>query len=139
MRASVAGLVLASALLTAGCATGGTPSDGEFSSRHLLTLEQITAVRATNAYDAVERLKSSWLRPVGRSQMPGAPGVPQFEENPVMVYLDDQRLGGVDQLRGIEIAAVQYIRYYSPSEASSRWGLNHAGGAIYVSTRPLEP
>jgi hypothetical protein len=130
--------LLFAAVLLAGCASTAEDSDTEFVSRDILTLEQITEVRATNGYEAVQRLKSHWLRTRGSSQMPAAEGMPQFRENPVLVYLDDQRLGGVDQLRRIEIAAIQYIQYFSPAEASSRWGMNHGGGVIYVSTRPLD-
>jgi hypothetical protein len=133
--------VAASITLAVGCASAGespASDDAEFISRNLLTAQQIEETRATNAYEAVERLKSHWLRTKGRSQMPSAPGVPQFEENPVLAYLDDQRLGTVDQLRRVEIAAVQYIQYFSPAEASSRWGFNHGGGVIFVSTRPYE-
>jgi hypothetical protein len=134
--------VAASVALAAGCASAGesAPSDDDdtFLSRDILTIQQLEGVRATNAYEGVERLKAHWLRPRGTTQMPSAPGVPQFEENQVLAYLDDQRLGTVEQLRRIEIAAVQYIRYFSPAEASSRWGFNHGGGAILVSTRPYE-
>lgn len=125
-------------LLASACATAPTDRDQEFRSRNLLTAEQIADVRARDAYEAVERLKSQWLRPRGRSQMPAAAGVPQFEENLVMVYLDDQRLGGVENLRRIEIAVIEYIRYLPPAEAAARWGFNNGGGAIFVSTQPLD-
>jgi hypothetical protein len=138
MRVRMNVLLVASFLAGLACASTRSDSDGDFASRNVLTLEQINSVRASNAYEVVERLKSQWLRIRGTSQMPAAAGSPQFEENPVLVYMDDQRLGTVDQLRRIEIAVVQYIRYYSPSEASARWGFNHGGGVIFVSTRPLE-
>lgn len=133
-RALLATLLLAA---TAGCA-GRPPAGGTVTSRDVLTIEQIAAVRATNAYEAVERLRSRWLRERGSTQVPPSSDGAQFLENKVQVYLDDQRLGDVQNLRRIEIAAVQYIRYFSPTEAAARWGFNHGGGAIYVSTRPLE-
>lgn len=138
MRIPVNALLLAFLFAGLGCASTRSDSDRDFSSRNVLTLEQISSVRANNAYEVVQRLKSQWLRIRGSSQMPAAAGSPQFEENPVLVYMDDQRLGSVDQLRRIEIAAVQYIRYYPPTEASARWGFNHGGGVIFVSTRPLD-
>lgn len=138
MRIRMKALLVASLLAGLGCASSRSDSDGDFASRNVLTLDQISSVRASNAYEVVQRLKSQWLRTRGTAQMPAAAGTPQFEENPVLVYLDDQRIGTVDQLRRIEIAAVQYIRYYSPAEASARWGFNHGGGVIFVSTRPLD-
>lgn len=132
-------LILLFASLVGGCASSGAERAGKsVTSRDVLTLEQIARVRATNAYEVVERLRSNWLR-VPPTQMPAQGGAPQVQQNPVLVYLDGQRLGDVGTLRGIEIAAVQYIRYFSPAEASARWGFNHGGGVIFVSTRPLEP
>ena len=55
----------------------------------------------------------------------------------VLVYIDDQKFGPVESLKRIEIAAVEYIRFYGPAEASSRWGFGHGGGVIFVSTRPM--
>ncbi len=131
-------LILLVVSLVGGCASSGAARAGKtITSRDVLTREQIDRVRATNAYEAVERLRSNWMR-VPPTQMPSQGGAPQVQQNPVLVYLDGYRLGDVGTLRGIEIAAVQYIRYYPPAEASARWGFNHGGGVIYVSTRPLE-
>jgi hypothetical protein len=114
------------------------PPDGSFASRDILQGVQLEDARATNAYEVVERLRPRWMRPRGTTQLPPQDGGLQFRENQVQVYLDDQRLGGIETLRGVEIAAVKYIQHYSEAQASARWGFNHAGGAIYVSTRPLE-
>lgn len=138
MRTAFESLLVATVLVATLACAANQGSDGGFRSRDVLTLEQINSVRATNAYQAVERLKSQWLRTRGSSQLPAAEGQPQFTENEVLVYLDDQRLGGVENLRSIEIAAIQYIQYYSPSEAGARWGFNHGGGVIFVSTQPLD-
>lgn len=129
------GVTLAVVGVAFACSSTEPRTDREFRSRDLLTHQQIEDVRASNAYDVVQRLKSHWLQPRGRSQMPSAPGTPQFQENPVRVYMDGQRIGTVEQLRRIEITVIRRIRYYSPAEASARWGFNHGGGAIEVLTR----
>ncbi|MFW6205787.1 MAG: hypothetical protein ACOC5I_00980 [Gemmatimonadota bacterium] len=139
MRSGTVVILLATALtVSSACASSGERTDREFHSRDMLTLDEIRSVRATNAYEVVERLKSHWLRIRGTTQLPGSDAIPQFRENPVLVYVDDQRLGRVEQLRQIEISAVQYIRYFEPAEASARWGFNHGGGVIFVSTRPFQ-
>jgi hypothetical protein len=42
-----------------------------------------------------------------------------------------------DALRAIDIRPVVYIRYFDRVAATARWGLDHGGGVIYVSTHPL--
>lgn len=129
--------VLFPLVFVAACASGGADRTPRvFAARDVLTPAQIERVRAVNAYDAVERLKSNWLRLRGSTQVPVGPGQLFIRENQILVYVDNQKLGGVEQLRAIEIAAVEYIRFFSPAEASSRWGMNHGGGVIFVSTMP---
>ncbi|MFW5951024.1 MAG: hypothetical protein ACOCVZ_02795 [Gemmatimonadota bacterium] len=137
MRAFRFGVTLAIlGLLGSACSTAEPRPDREFLSPDLLTRQQIDEVRRSNAYDVVQRLKSHWLQPRGRSHLPPAAGTPQFEENPILVYMDGQRPGSIEQLQRIEIAVIQSIRYFSPADASARWGFNHGGGAIEVLTRP---
>jgi hypothetical protein len=128
-------LLVFAALLAAGCA-GRRDNSPPPISREVLTRAQIDEAHATNAYEAVERLRSRWLRQRGTTQMPATGGGPQFRENPIAVYLDDQRLGTLEALRTIEVAAIRYIRFFPPVEAAARWGFNHGGGVIFVSTRP---
>ena len=129
--------VLFPVLLLSACATSGVNHPTKtFTARDVLTPNQIERVRATNAYDAVERLRSNWLRLRGTTQLPASGGGVYVRENPILVYLDSQKLGGIEQLRMIEIAAVEYIRFFPPADASARWGFNHGGGVIFVSTMP---
>lgn len=135
MSKLVRGILCILAVLVAGaCASSGARSGGSPAGRDVLTAEQIAKARATNAYEAVQRLRSNWMRMRGTTQMPGTL---QVQENPVRVYLDDQLLGNLEQLHRIEIGMVEYIRHFSPAEATARWGFNHGAGAIYVSTRPM--
>lgn len=117
------------------CASTGQTSDGEFISRNVITSAQIQGARATNAYEVVERLKSHWLRSV----TPTSPNNLERRTHPVTVYQDGHRLGSVSQLRRIEVTAIDHIRYFSPAEASARWGRGNSGGAILVVTRPGGP
>ncbi len=127
-------LALAAAVVAgAGCASGG--QNGDYSNFNVLTYDQIQEVRASNAYEVVQRLRSRWLRGFGSTQLPGGGAANDFE---VQVYLDDVRLGGPDELRGISYREIQYIRYYPPQEASARWGFDHGAGAIMVYTDPME-
>jgi hypothetical protein len=53
----------------------------------------------------------------------------------LVVYLNDNRLGGTDQLRQLAISEISEIRYYSASEATTKWGTGHSAGAIQIVSR----
>jgi hypothetical protein len=126
-RTLVVSVVLWSSFLVAGCrqrATAGPrPND-----RNVLTQVQLGDHRFNNAYDAVEALRSNWLNTRGSDSFQ-AP-------SHVRVYLDNVSLGDKETLRTIAIATIVYIRYFDGISATARWGLDHGGGVIYVSTRP---
>lgn len=115
--------------LCAACATAGSPgASGPRQDRDLLTREQIRETGHNNALDAVQALRSNWLRTKGTDSF-AAP-------TQVQVYLDNNQLGGVETLRGVATSQISYIRYYDGVTASGRWGLGHGQGVIYVSTSP---
>ncbi|HEX6924226.1 MAG TPA: hypothetical protein VF167_02265 [Longimicrobiaceae bacterium] len=120
--------ILVLVLLTA-CASGG--AGGQRIDRNLLTREQILETNRQNAYEVVENLRSNWLRTRGPTSL-------TQEDAVVQVYLDDNRLGGVETLRTINTTLIQYIRWYDGIAATGRWGLDHGAGVIYVSTRALQ-
>jgi hypothetical protein len=94
----------------------------------VITREQIQRHNFRNAYDAVVALHPNWLVTRGVDSL----------RNPsqVLVYADNSRMGGINELRFITSPEIAYIRYYSGTEASTRWGLNHGGGVIFVSSQP---
>ena len=94
--------------------------------QQLITRDVIVGTQYTNLFDVIQSLRSNWLRPRTSGDF-NKPDVLQ-------VYLDNQRVGGVEELRNIAPLTVLSVRYYDPIAASSRWGLNHGGGAIYVLT-----
>ena len=53
-------------------------------------------------------------------------------EYPV-VYIDDVPSGGLEALQRISSLSILEIRFLAARDASTRFGLNHAGGAILVS------
>jgi len=114
------------------CASSGASSGaaGPRTSRDLLTSEQITNTKYTNMFDVIQSLRSNWMNDRGTDSLMGPSSV-------VQVYLDDNRLGGVETLKTITPQQVEYVRHYDGVAASGRWGLDHGKGVIYVSTHPL--
>ena len=130
--------MLATALLLAACSS--TPRDtgspvpsksvsDEARDRTVLTQTQFGAHQFNTAFDAIESLRSNWLKTRGTDSF----------QNPsqVRVYLDNISLGDTATLRTIAINTVVYIRFFDGVQATGRWGLDHGAGVIYVSTRPM--
>ena len=130
MRSVFAGLAV---LALVGCASARQQQQqGQAASstdRSILTKSQFESYHFNTAYDAVESLRSNWLSSKGADSF----------RNPsqVRVYVDDVSLGDISTLRSISMADVVYLKHYDGVSASSRWGLGHGAGVIYVSTRPL--
>ncbi len=119
----VVGLVLSFA---AGCAASTRGAGGERPDQLLIMREQIEDPRFSTAYDVVKSLRGTWL---------SARGISSFKyPTEVQVYLDGMRLGGVRSLEGISTPSIQYIRYYTGADATTRWGIGHGRGVIFVGT-----
>jgi len=80
------------------------------------------AVVYGDAYSLIAALRPHWLS----SRSPDAS---------VRVYRDGTLAGGTDELRSIDLASVQRIEWLSGMDATTRFGMNHSGGAILVTTR----
>jgi hypothetical protein len=129
MRHSHRVLVLvASLMLTSACASSRatTTEAAPRGDQSILTADQLNAQIYQTAYDAIEALRTNWLRPRG----------PDSFRNPstVVVYLDNEKLGGVEMLRGVQLLNVLVIRHYDAASANARWGVGHASGVIQILT-----
>lgn len=115
-------------LVAAGCAASSGGSSGP---RDLITEEQILEVadRDHDAYQVVNRIRPQWLRTRGVASL--------SDPNPVtpVVYLDGTRFGTIDDLRRLNSNSIREIRYLGATDAQTRFGLNHSGGALLVTTR----
>lgn len=117
--------------LAAACSSNPAPADRPRFDASLITREQILQGQFTNAYDAVKLLRGSWLNTV-RPESFRYPAA-------IQVYLDGVRLGDVSSLSTVQTLPIQFIRYYNAQDATSRWGMDHGAGAIYVSTKVSSP
>jgi len=125
LMCSVALLALASA---PGCGKA-PPAQTAPASYDVLTKDQIDNQGFTTAMDAVQNLRANWLHERGTRSF--------YAPDSIKVYLDDTRLGGIDQLALIPISNIVYIRHFDGVAATARWGVDHGAGVIYVSTHTL--
>jgi hypothetical protein len=113
----------------AACASGAQRGERATSpDPDVLLGDEIQTTTAVTARDAVRQLRPHWLRRRG----------PISLRNPnadaVVVYLDGVRLGGPESLRTIGASSVLMIRHLNASDATTRFGAGHAGGALLVQT-----
>ncbi|MFM8301393.1 MAG: hypothetical protein ACKN99_02535 [Gemmatimonadota bacterium] len=76
------------------------------------------------ALDLVQRLRPAMLRTRDASASVD-----------VLAYMDGVRLGSWQALAQVQRGLIREIRYYSPSEATQKWGTGHLSGAVEVFMR----
>jgi len=125
MTRKSSGLLLVAGLLLSAC---GMPAAGRASpsAQNVLSSEQMVAVSAPTAYDAVQRLRPEWLSTRGPS------AITNLDPDVASVYLGGNHIGGPDALRNLRPDDVKELRYYEAGEASVRFGMGHSRGVIDV-------
>ena len=122
-------LVVASTVLFAACQSAhtGRPVRDRGDSRTVTATDLSTATQ-TNLLAYIRAERPRWLE----SRSPRNLGGRALD---IFVFVDDQRLGGIDQLRNISLSGVRQIRFYDASEAQQRFNVRDAGGVINVITK----
>jgi hypothetical protein len=96
---------------------------------NVLTEEEFHDMEAGSAYDVVQRLRPTWLRQRGPTS------VNSRSSGEVLVYVDGVAYGDVETLRGIPVGHVASMRFFSATDATTRFSVTHGGGVIEVYTR----
>jgi len=116
------------------CASSGGGASAAKQNPSVISMEEIVESSASNAYEVIQRLRPNFLRT--RGAVHGTPGAANAVEMvDLVVYLNENRLGGSDQLRQIATGDIKEIRYFNSSEATTKWGTGHSAGAIQVVSR----
>ena len=121
--------VIVAAALVSLAACGAKTGHVAPQNRNLITADEIAKSNASNAYEAVERLRPAFLRTRG----------PQSIQNPEpvtpMIYVDGMRFGTLQSLTQVPALGIISIQYLSAIDASQRFGLGNEGGAIIITTK----
>ena len=125
-------LALAGSLSLAGCLAagpeGGRPSTGGGTAD--ITREELDRDAYGDAYRAIQRLRRTWLRQGARTAY--------HSNNRPVLYVNGIRME-VRELSGISDDHVERISLLSPIDATTRFGTDHASGAIMIVTRRAPP
>ena len=118
----VAGLLLA--------CTRPSLGPGELSNSQFITEDEITASRASNAYEAIQKLRANFLTYRGETSIDRSRSTPY-----PTVYLDGQVFGPIASLRTLPASEISTIRLYRAWEATTKFGVGNMGGVIAITTR----
>jgi len=128
---SVKHLYLMAVVAVLGCAASAPVTSGAPRRGNLLTGDEIAAAHAdiNTAYDAIARLRPNWLASHGVTSGINNGAGTEF----ALVFVDGQRYGDLNSLRGIPAYHVGDLRYYDVTEAGARFGIRGgSSGAIEV-------
>ena len=113
-------------MATLGCSASAGTAGGGSSDR--ITREQLETLEVASTYDAIQRLKPSWLQTRGAFSVSGGTTGPR-------VHINDSRTASLDDLRSLPTTSVETIQYMSASDATTLFGTGYPGGLIQVRTR----
>jgi hypothetical protein len=91
--------------------------------KNRLTEAEIEQANLPTAYELVDRLRRPWLR---RDAVTGGD---------VVVYMDEQNIGGPEKLRDLPAVDVAELQYLPNEQAVRRWGAAIGGSVIVVLRR----
>lgn len=94
-------------------------------SRDLLGEAEIRNANASTAYEAINRLRPSFIR--------WQRNVTGNERR--LVYVDGTLMGGLEWLQTIPATDIHEVRLLTPLTGSGMYPLNNAGGAIMITTK----
>lgn len=132
MRRPVLLLTIALGVVACGSRTApasATPQPAARRHSNIVTADEIQTHGGTNLYDVLRALRPGWFR-IQPTHMSGT----TVAGDPVSLYLDGRRMGTASQLAEVPLNVVSVVKFYSPSEAQGRFGLNNLSGAIEVTT-----
>jgi len=125
---------LAAAAIMGACASGSGGSSSSSAPRtdaYVITAAEIANVGATDAYEAVQKLRPNFLRERGQTSL-SDPASTDVTPN---VYLNDTKMGDISALRDIPTDNIVTIKYWNDKEAQARFGVGNVSGVIQVTTR----
>jgi hypothetical protein len=121
--------VLLASVALAACASA--PGGARGSSSGSITAEQLDNLGpGVSAYEAIERLRPTWLRDRGVNSASAA----YVDDTMPKVHIDRTPFG-LDALRSFRTTDIQTITFMSGPDATTMYGTGYVNGLILVQTR----
>lgn len=129
-RGFLTGLIAVLAGIGGACAArqGGVAT----SNRNLVTREELAATNSRTVYEALERVRPSWLSSRGPATISN---VKESSEAVANVYIEGSRMGDVEYLKQVYVSDVHEIRFWTAGEAGARFGMGNPRGVIEIIPR----
>jgi hypothetical protein len=128
-RIVLAMMVIAAA---AGCGTGRASTEPyPARNRTILFPDEISqyGTAGRSAYDLIRQLRPEFLRSRGVTSLR------DLTPPTATVYLDGVKYGDLNSLKLISAEQLTRVQYLNGSEATTRYGTDHVGGAILITTK----
>jgi hypothetical protein len=98
----------------------------------LINESEVQVSTAATAYDLIQQLRPRWLVVASGPTTLG-------REPEIMVYVNEMKMGGLQNLYDIDVNAIRRVAFMDANEATARFGINHSHGAIMVSLKVGAP
>lgn len=110
-------------VVLAACAPNVGTAD-RIEDRDRLTGGQIRDTDTTDLYSAIQTLRPQWLGSRGPTSADDP--TPTFAQ----VYVNGTLAGELDVLRRLNVQEIDHVRFWSPGQAATRYGMGHPRGII---------
>jgi hypothetical protein len=119
-------LLLAALAATIACASASGPQvegAGPRGDSKTLTTADLANATQLNLLDFIAAERPQWLRTANDRL------------GPVVVYVDEARIGGVSTLKELTLGMITMVRYYDASAAQQKFNSRDQGPVIQVTTK----
>jgi hypothetical protein len=122
------------ALALAACATGTATSRAGYDP-NVIARDDLARRSYDNMHSIVSSLRPAWLRP----PLTGSGIGGQSATAPPTIYLDGRMLGNLDVLKSFSAESIERARYFTATEAQSRFGSQVSSPVIELTSRGRSP
>src|SRR5262245_54947414 len=111
------------------CASATTQGRTDRGASNTLTQDQLSHTNAEYVYDAVVKLRPSWLSSRGPTSVTDA------TPTTVSVFAGGSLLGKAEALKEVRVSDGSEVKYWDAASASARFGMGHPRGVIEITRK----